>query len=137
LVKNKGEQQKMDKKHLIILYTVLLSQIFVLHWDTALANQSSIQIEVPENAAIGEVILIRLHVSHEGNNFIHYTDWVYVAINGREIKRWMCSNFDKPESENFTRTIHYTVNGPVEITAESDCNIHGSAGIAKKNMVIK
>jgi len=127
----------MDKKRLIILYTVLLSQIFILQWDTALASTSSVQIEVPENAVMGEVILIRLHVSHEGNNFIHYTDWVYVAINGRELKKWTFSNFNKPESENFTRTIHYTVNGPVEISAEADCNIHGSAGIAKKNVVIK
>ncbi|MBW1897699.1 MAG: hypothetical protein JRI61_01420 [Deltaproteobacteria bacterium] len=127
----------MDSRRLIILYTVLAALVLVLQGNKAFAGKSSVQIEVPETAARGEVLLIQLHVSHEGNNFIHYTNWVYVTINGKEVKRWTFSNFDKPESENFTRTINHTMTGPIEITAEGDCNIHGSAGIAKKNVAIK
>jgi len=123
----------MNKKHLILLYTLFVSLIF----SNAFANKSSVQVEVPEKAAMGEVILIRLLVSHEGNNFIHYTDWVYVAINGKEVKKWTFSNFDRPESENFILTIEHTMTGPVEITAEADCNIHGSAGITRKDVGIK
>jgi len=127
----------MDNKRLIVLYTVFVALVLVLHVNKAFANKASVQIEVPESAAVGKVILIQLHVSHEGNNFIHYTDWVYVTINGSEVQRWTFSNFDRPESENFTRTINHTMTGPIEITAEADCNIHGSAGIAKKNVAIK
>ncbi|MFH1760371.1 MAG: desulfoferrodoxin family protein [bacterium] len=127
----------MGNKRLIVLYTVFIALILVLQGNIAFAGKASVQIEAPESATMGEVILIQLHVSHEGNNFIHYTDWVYVKINGSEIKRWAFSNFDKPESENFTRTINHTMTGPIEIIAEADCNMHGSAGIAKKNVAIK
>jgi len=127
----------MDNKRLIVLCTVLVALVFILQGNKAFAGKSSVQIEVPETAVMGEVILIQLHISHEGNNFIHYTDWVYVAINGKEVKRWAFSNFDKPESERFTRTINHTMTGPIEIKAEADCNIHGSSGIAKKNVAIK
>ena len=127
----------MDSRRLIILCTILIALVFVLQGNKAFAGKSSIRIKVPETAVAGEVILIQLNVSHQGNNFIHYTDWIYVTINGREVKRWTFSNFDKPESENFTRTINHTMTGPIEITAEADCNIHGSAGIVKKNVAVR
>ncbi len=127
----------MDSRRLIILCTVLIALVFVLQGNKAFAGKSSIRIKVPETAVAGEVILIQLNVSHQGNNFIHYTNWIYVTINGREVKRWTFSNFDKPESENFTRTINHTMTGPIEITAEADCNIHGSAGIVKKNVAVR
>jgi len=127
----------MDNRRRIVLCTVFAALVIVVQGNVAFAGKASVKIEVPESAVTGEVILIQLHVSHEGNNFIHYTDWIYVTINGSEVKRWTFSNFDKPESENFTRTINHTMTGPIEITAEADCNIHGSAGIAKKNIAIK
>jgi len=106
-----------------------LSLIFA---NPAVANKSSVQIVAPDNAAIGSEITIEIQASHNGNNFLHYTEWVYVKINGEEIKRWEFSNFNKPEDENFTRSITYTVTGPLEITAEASCNIHGSSGIVRK-----
>jgi len=111
-----------------------LSLIFA---DGAFANKSSVKIDAPDNAAIGSQVNVLLEVSHDGNNFLHYTEWVYVKINGEEVKRWEFSNFDKPEDENFTRSITYTVTGPFEITAEASCNIHGSAGIAEKSVEVK
>lgn len=127
----------MDNRHRFVLYILFVALALVLQGNTAFAGKSSVQIEVPESAAAGEVILIQLHVSHEGNNLFHYTDWVYVMINGSEVKRWTFSNFDKPESEHFTRTINHTMTGPIRITAEADCNIHGSTGVAEKNVAIK
>jgi len=95
----------------------------------AIANKTSVKIVAPGKAAKGTEITIEIHVTHEGNNFIHHTDWVYVAIDGKELQRWTFSSFDKPEDEQFVRSVTYTVSKPIEITAEGDCNLHGSAGI--------
>jgi len=101
------------------------------------ADKSSVTVEAPENAEKGSEIIIRINVKHSGNNFLHYTDRVYVSVNGKEIKRWEFSAFNKPESENFSREIRYRVNGPLEIVAEANCSMHGSAGPAKKNVAVR
>ena len=111
-----------------------LSLIFV---NSAAADKSSVKIIAPDTAAMGGEINVVLQVSHDGNNFLHYTEWVYVKINGEEIQRWEFSNFDKPEDENFTRSITYKVTGPLEITAEASCNIHDSNGIAEKTVKVE
>lgn len=120
-----------------IIFVVISCILLLVFAGTAAADKSSIKIVAPDNAAIGSEITVELQVSHHGNNFLHYTDWVYVKINGEEIKRWEFGHFDKPEDENFTRTITYKVIGPLEITAEADCNIHGSKGIATKIVEVK
>ncbi len=100
--------------------------------NSAVANKTSVRIEADDVVVKGSEVTIKLFVSHKGNNFIHYTDWMYVKINGEEIKRWEFGNFSKPENENFTRTLTITIEEDTEITAEANCNMHGSAGIAKK-----
>jgi desulfoferrodoxin (superoxide reductase-like protein) len=110
---------------------------FIFHGTVAYANKTTVQIEATESAAVGIEIPIELHVSHQGNSFLHYTKWVYVAIDGKEVKRWTFSGFNKPESENFTREITHTLTGPIKITAEGECNIHGSGGIAMAQVAIK
>jgi len=101
------------------------------------ADKSSVTIEALENVEKGSEIIIRINVNHSGNNFLHYTDRVYVSVNGKEIKRWEFSAFNRPESENFSREIRYRVNGPLEIVAEANCSMHGSAGPAKKNVAVR
>ena len=101
------------------------------------ADKSSVTIEAPEKAEKGREIIIRINVKHSGNNFLHYTDRVSVSVNGKEIKRWEFSAFNKPESENFSREIRYRVNGPLQIVAEANCSMHGSAGPAKKNVAVR
>jgi desulfoferrodoxin (superoxide reductase-like protein) len=128
----------MKKKTTRMIFVVIgLCALSLIFADTAVANNSSVKIIAPDNAAIGSEINVVLQVSHNGNNFLHYTEWVYVKINGEEIKRWEFSNFDKSEDENFTRSITYTVTGPLEITAEASCNIHGSNGIVTKTVKVK
>ncbi|RJP77830.1 MAG: hypothetical protein C4522_14100 [Desulfobacteraceae bacterium] len=126
----------MNRK-LFFYYAVVFYIVFLAFGKPAFADKSSVRIEAPETAAIGQEITITLHVSHDGNNFIHHTDWIYVKINDQEIKRWEFGMFDTPESEHFTREIQYTVTGPITITAEADCNMHGSAGIAEKKIPIQ
>lgn len=101
------------------------------------ANKASVTIEVPETAEKGAVITIRANVSHSGNSFLHYTDWVYVKINGVEVLRLEYSPWKRPEAGNFSRDIKHQVAGPMEITAEAHCILHGSAGIEKKTVTVK
>jgi len=119
---------------LAVIGLFVLSLIFA---GTAAANKSSVEIVAPDNAAIGSEITVTLQVSHSGNNFLHYTEWVYVKINKEEIKRWEFSMFNKSEDERFSRSITYTVTGPLEIAAEASCNIHGSTGIATKVVQVR
>ena len=112
--------------------------IFVL-WMAlpALADKSSVEITVPGEVKKGETITIKVKVTHDGNNFIHYTDWVYIKAGGNEIARWEFSMFDTPEDEIFTREAEYTVNESVEIEAEANCNMHGSAGKRTQKITVK
>jgi len=118
-----------------ILYFLMV--IFLLSTGAALADKSAVTIIVPESAAKGTEVTIRLNVAHHGNNMFHYTKWAYIKINGKEIARWDFSGTKTPESENFAKEIKYTLNESAQIEAEANCNIHGSAGIAKASIAIK
>ncbi|MFZ5569013.1 MAG: desulfoferrodoxin family protein [Thermodesulfobacteriota bacterium] len=111
--------------------------LITIPFSTAYADKSSVRIEAPESAAPGSEITITLHVSHDGNNFMHYTEWVYLKIDGEEVARWSFGGFSKPESDNFTRTFPYAFRKPIEIQAEASCNIHGSTGVSTAKVASK
>jgi len=94
------------------------------------ADKPSVKIEAPEVAARDTDIVIKIHVSHKGNNFLHYTDWVEVKINEEPVQRWVFTASDRPEAENFTREFSYKITEPVTIVAEANCNMHGGEGPA-------
>jgi desulfoferrodoxin (superoxide reductase-like protein) len=123
---------KMSKK---ILAVFLFFLIFFT--GTAFANKTSVTIEAPDSAKQGTEISIKINVAHRGNNFVHYTNWVYVKANDKEIARWEFSVGNRSEAENFSREVKYTVTGPVEIIAEGNCNIHGSNGQAALKINVK
>lgn len=104
---------------------------------SAFANKSSVEVEAPEKAAKGEEIRIKVHVSHDGNSFMHHTDWVYIKVNGEEVKRWEYSMFGKPPSEAFTEEITFTVNERLEIEAKAHCNLHGSKNTARSTVYVE
>lgn len=64
-------------------YGIIIAGIAVVFLAVApaLANKSGIRIEVPETVEQGKTLEIVLHVSHSGNNFMHYTQWVELKIN--------------------------------------------------------
>jgi desulfoferrodoxin (superoxide reductase-like protein) len=111
--------------------------IFLLSTGAAMADKSAVNIDVPVSAAKGTEITIKLNVTHHGNNMFHYTNWVYVKVNEKEIARWNFSATRTPESEYFTKEVKYTINEPVQIEAEANCNIHGSTGISKASITLK
>ena len=49
-------------------------------------------------------------------------------VNEEEVARWDYSWRKRPENKTFTKEINYTINDPIEIKAEANCNIHGSEG---------
>jgi len=114
-----------------------LTAVLLFTTGAALADKSAVKIIAPESAANGTEVTIKINVAHNGNNMFHYTKWVYVKINGNETARWDFSATKTPESENFTKEIKFTMTGPAQIEAESNCNIHGSAGIAKAVITVK
>ncbi|RPJ13672.1 MAG: hypothetical protein EHM30_11300 [Desulfobacteraceae bacterium] len=114
-----------------------LTVIILLSAGAAMADKSAVTIDAPQFAAKGTEITIKLNVTHHGNNMFHYTNWVYVKVNEKEIARWNFSATRTPESEYFTKEVKYTINEPVQIEAEANCNIHGSTGIAKATITVK
>ena len=110
---------------------------FILLSGTAFADKTSVTIDAPASVKKGTEITIKINVKHKGNNFIHYTNWVVVKANGDEIARWDFSAGNRPENETFSRDLKYTVKGPTEITAQGNCNIHGSTGPAVLKIITK
>ncbi|MFH2046571.1 MAG: desulfoferrodoxin family protein [Pseudomonadota bacterium] len=114
-----------------------ISVFFLLLAGTASANKSSVTIDAPESVTKGTEVTIKLNVKHDGNNMFHHSEWVYLKINGQEIARWDFSMFNRPETENFTEEVKYTVNEPVQIEAEASCNVHGSTGLKNAAINVK
>jgi len=125
---------KCKTKFLISIGLVI---VFSLSAHSARANKSSVSIDVPENVMKGSKTTIRINITHNANNIFHYTKWVYVKINGEEVARWDYTWRKRPEGNNFTKEVLYTVNEPIEIVAEASCNTHGSKGKAIKNVSVK
>ena len=115
----------MKKKSMVLLGVLFVLLVFA---SEGYANKSSVKIEAPETAEKNSEIAIKIHVFHKGNNFIHYTNWVDVKINGKAFQRWEFSASKRPEAENFTREVVYKLTGPIMIVAEANCNTHGSEG---------
>jgi desulfoferrodoxin (superoxide reductase-like protein) len=69
---------------------------------------------------------VTISVEHDGNNFLHFSDWVKLFSNGAEIQRWEYTRSKRPEAQNFQVTTTVTVTGPIVLTSLAHCNIHGS-----------
>lgn len=122
------KEHSMRQIKALVGFCVCLAFFFTLGAPASYANKASAAIDAPQSAPIGSSITIKITVTHNANNFIHYTKWAHFLINGTEVARWDFSPFNLPESAVFTREIQYTVTGPLTIVAEASCNIHGSKG---------
>jgi len=100
------------------------------------ANKAETRIEVPESAPKGSEITIRITVTHSANSFLHYTEWAWIQVNGKEIARWDFTSNSRPESETFSREAKLRVEGDFEIRAKASCNLHGSANEPTANVKV-
>ena len=121
------------------LTLLLISALFMTlsFAESAFADKASVTLEAPESASIGSEITIKITVTHSADNFIHHVDWAYIMVNGKEVERWKYKWNDLPPDAVFTKEIKYKVQGPTEIKADANCNIHGSKAPAIKTIAVK
>ncbi|PLX10570.1 MAG: hypothetical protein C0597_16505 [Marinilabiliales bacterium] len=103
----------------------------------AFANKTSVKIVVPEKAEAGTEITIKIEVSHMGNSRGHHTDWVWLKINGKEVKKWVYTKDSLPDDANFVLEYKIKADKNLEIIAEGDCNRHGSKGEDKVTVIVE
>ncbi|MDZ7698999.1 MAG: desulfoferrodoxin family protein [Deltaproteobacteria bacterium] len=121
-------------KYLILVIGMVF---FLLNAPVVWADKSAVEIDAPNQVAKGSEVVITLKVIHSANNFFHYTEWVVVKANGEEIARWEYSAMDKPEGETFTKEVTVTADKDLEIEAQGNCNLHGSAGVSERIVFVK
>ena len=127
-------RSRMKKTQMCISISLLIICALAV---PVLADKTGVTIEAPDTVDRGSSVTITIKVTHSGNNFIHHTNWLILKVNGEEVKRWDFSAFKKPESEKFTRTFTITVEDTTNISAEGNCNLHGSRGIATHIIRVK
>ena len=102
----------------------------------AWANKAETRLEVPDSAAKGSEITIKMTVIHSANSLFHHVEWAWIQVGGKEIARWDFSSSRLPESETFSRETKLKVEGNLDISAKSSCNLHGSANTATANVKV-
>lgn len=124
-------------KRKTIIYSIVLTAIFILFSSGIFANKTEVKIIAPEKAAKGTEVTIKIEVTHMGNSAGHHTDWVWIKINGKEYKKWEYTKDNLPENQNFTLEIKIKVEENLEIIAEGNCNKHGSKGENKVTIKVE
>jgi desulfoferrodoxin (superoxide reductase-like protein) len=120
-----------------MLFGILMLAILGIQVNDALANKSEASIDGPTHAAKGSEVTLRITVTHSANTASHYTEWLKVAANKKDIARWDYTKENRPEGAVFTKEIKIKVTEDTEIVAEASCNNHGSKGPAKHKIIVK
>jgi desulfoferrodoxin (superoxide reductase-like protein) len=116
---------------------ILILAILLLQVGPSLANKSTASIEGPTNVAKGTEVTLQVTVKHNANSSSHYTEWLKVTSNKKEIARWEYSKDKRPEAAEFTKEIKLIIMEDTEIIAEASCNRHGSRGPATHRITVK
>jgi len=116
---------------------MLILAILLLQVGPAVANKSATSIEGPSSIAKGTEVTLRITVTHNANSPSHYTEWVKVTANKKEIARWGYTKDNRPEAAEFTKEIKFKVMEDTEVVAEASCNNHGSRGPAIHKIAVK
>jgi desulfoferrodoxin (superoxide reductase-like protein) len=119
-----------------LFWIVPLLAIGVFH-GMALADKSAAAVEGPASAAKGSEVTLKITVTHSANSAAHYTEWVKVTANGKEIARWNFTSSQRPETAVFTKEVKVTALDTMEIKTEAHCNVHGSKGPSTFKISVK
>lgn len=111
--------------------------VFIMVTSSSFANKTSVKVIAPEKAEKGTEITVKIEVTHMGNSSSHYTDWVWIKVNGEEIQKWEYTKKALPDKQNFTLEIKLKAEATMEISAEGHCNRHGSKGEAKATVKVE
>ena len=121
----------------IMVFGVFMMAISLVQVSGAFANKSEASIEGPTDAVKGSEVTLRITVTHNANTASHYTEWLKVMANKKEVGRWDYTKENRPEGAVFTKEIKIKVMENTEIVAEASCNNHGSKGPAKHKIMVK
>ena len=121
----------------VMVFGILMLAISLVQVNVAFANKSEASIEGPADAAKGSEVTLRITATHNANTASHYTEWLKVMANGKQIARWDYAKENRPEGAVFTKEIKIKVTEDTEIVAESSCNNHGSKGPVKHKIIVK
>ena len=89
------------------------------------------------NADKGDMVTVQVHVTHCCNNKDHHVNWVSFAINGHEMQRWVYEDDNLPPNPDFTVEYTFNIAKTSRLTAEANCNLHGSAGPATARIAVR
>jgi desulfoferrodoxin (superoxide reductase-like protein) len=119
------------------LFGIFLLGIVLFQANIVLANKAEASIEGPTDAVKGSEVTLRITVTHNSNTASHYTEWLKVTANKKEVARYDYSKEKLPDAAVFTKEIKITVTEDTEIVAEASCSNHGSKGPAKRTLKVK
>jgi len=120
------------------LITGILAFILIMLFSIQVsADETSVKIEAPEKVKKGTEVTVKIEVIHSTNNFLHYTDWVWVKVNDEEFKKWEYGNFDRPDDSSFTVELTLKIDETTTIEAKGNCNMHGSEGSEKVKITVE
>ena len=128
------EVKKMKK---VIVFGVFMMAISLVQVSGAFANKSEASIEGPTEAVKGSEVTLRITATHNANTASHYTEWLKVMANKKEIARWDYTKENRPEGVVLPKEMKIKVTEDTEIVAEASCNNHGSKGPAKHKIMVK
>jgi len=121
----------------VMLLGIVVLAILLLQVGIASANKSEASIEGPTDAVKGSEVTLRITVTHNANSASHYTEWLKVTANKKEVGRWDYTKENRPEGAVFTKEIKMKVTENTEIVAEASCINHGSKGPANHKIMVK
>jgi desulfoferrodoxin (superoxide reductase-like protein) len=121
----------------VMLFWMVMLAISLGQVNVASANKAEASIEGPTDAAKGSEVTLRITATHNANTASHYTEWLEVTANKKEVARSDYTKENRPEGSVFTKEIKIKVTEDTEIVAESSCNNHGSKGPAKHKIKVK
>jgi desulfoferrodoxin (superoxide reductase-like protein) len=121
----------------VMLFWMVMLAISLGQVNVASANKAEASIEGPTDAAKGSEVTLRITATHNANTASHYTEWLKVTANKKEVARSDYTKENRPEGSVFTKEIKIKVTEDTEIVAESSCNNHGSKGPAKHKIKVK
>jgi desulfoferrodoxin (superoxide reductase-like protein) len=121
----------------VMLFGMFMLAISLVQANVASANKSETTIEGPADAAKGSEVTLRITATHSANTSSHYTEWLKVTANNKELARWDYTKDKRPEGAVFTKEIKIKVTEDAEIVAEASCNNHGSKGPVKHKITVK
>jgi desulfoferrodoxin (superoxide reductase-like protein) len=121
----------------ILVFGIFMMAIFLVQVSGAFANKSEASIEGPKEAAKGSEVTLRITATHSANTSSHYTEWLKVTANNKEVARWDYTKDKRPEGAVFTKEVKIKVTEDTEIVAEASCNNHGGKGPVKYKITVK